>query len=382
MDYAQLPAHRWMLRDETRTAAFQKAIAAVVKPGDTVIDVGAGTGVLSMMAARAGAKRVIGVELTSVASVAAHLVQLNGLSDRVTILQGDVRGLQPAERADVIVSEWMGTVGVEENMLGAVLWARDHFLKPGGKLIPAKVTALLAPVATDLRADIGFFRNRPYGLDLGPLAEPWMHELLMCRRRIRAADLAAPPQELWTTDAAADPPSVLRRPFEAELGFTIGKRARLSALAAWFSSELAPGIVLTNAPDAPETHWGQMMLPLDRQVELERGARIEARVSARAVGPGPLMFRWSVRIDGGAWEEHDTAAEGSGESAQPAEPKRSALSAFLAELAVEPEQLRGFYTDPDSAMEKAGLPEPYRAALKSRDPMRIAQALFEAGAAG
>ncbi|HVQ09487.1 MAG TPA: 50S ribosomal protein L11 methyltransferase [Allosphingosinicella sp.] len=379
MDYAQLPAHRWMLRDQVRTAAFQEAIAAVVRPGDVVLDVGAGSGILSMFAAKAGARQVIGVELEPIASLAAQLVGWNGLADRVTIFQGDVRSLQLAEKADVLVSEWMGTIGVDENMLGAVLWARDHLLKPGGRMIPATVEAVLAPVATSLRPDSGFFHRRPYDLELGPLAEDVVNELFMLRRQIRAKDIAAPPQRLWVTDTRNDPPTVVRQPYEATLGFVLRKRAKVSALAAWFRSDLGGGVVLTNAPDAPETHWGQLMLPLDREMELARGARLDVRVSARVVGPGPLMFRWAVRVDGGAWEEHDTGAPAK-DAAPPPEPERSPLCGFLADLAVDPDRLFAFYSDPDAEMTRAGLDPAFQAALKSRRPEQIAHGLYRRAA--
>ena len=216
MDYNALAAHRLMVRDQARTAAFQRAIAAAVKPGDVVLDVGAGCGILSLFAAQAGAARVYAVERSPwAAAVAGRLAAGNGFEGVIRVIAADIRALQPPERANVIVSEWMGTLGVDENMLGAVLWARDHWLAPEGIVIPHRVTAMLAPAAPGQRVDLGYFGERPYGLDLALLAEPAIHELLMVRRRVLPRDLAAPAQPLWTSDVGTDTPDTVRRPHEA-----------------------------------------------------------------------------------------------------------------------------------------------------------------------
>ena len=76
--YAEIEVHRTMICDRVRTDAFRRAIDAVVRPGDVVLDVGAGTGLLSLFAARAGASRVYAVEQTTVAVLAQELAAANG----------------------------------------------------------------------------------------------------------------------------------------------------------------------------------------------------------------------------------------------------------------------------------------------------------------
>jgi hypothetical protein len=310
--------------------------------------------------------------------MATHLAYINNFADVIQVIQGDIRAVSLPEKADLIVSEWMGSIGVDENMLGPVLWARDHFLKPDGVLVPRVVTALAAPIATALRPDVGFFLNRPYGLDLAPLAEPSVHELLNVRRPIHPDDLAAAPQVLWRTDVTSDPPSVVRQPYSAHLKFTMLKDARVSGLGAWFAAELAPGVSLSNAPDAPDTHWGQLMLPLEGQLELRAGDVLEMKVTARSVGPGPLQLGWSARVNDERWQNHDTMGAAPMEP-PPAtqEPPRSALSRFLASLAVDPELLGKFLADPDALMARHGLSDAHRAALKTLNPMQIQEALYE-----
>ena len=144
--YAEFEVHRTMIRDRVRTEAFRRAIDSAVRPGDIVLDVGAGSGILSLFAARAGAARVYAVEQTSVAVLAQELATANGVAEVVRVIQGDVTDVELPERVDVIVSEWLGGFGIDEGMLVPVITARDRWLKPGGVMIPDSVTAWVALV--------------------------------------------------------------------------------------------------------------------------------------------------------------------------------------------------------------------------------------------
>ena len=94
--YAEFEVHRTMIRDRVRTEAFRRAIDSVVRPGDVVLDVGAGSGILSVFAARAGAARVYAVERTTIAVLAQELAAANGVADIVEVIQGDVMDIEPA----------------------------------------------------------------------------------------------------------------------------------------------------------------------------------------------------------------------------------------------------------------------------------------------
>lgn len=385
MNYGELSSHRLMVRDEARTAAFQRAIERSVKPGDVVLDLGAGSGILSLFAARAGAARIYAVERDPrTAAFAAELIRRNGFDSVVRVLPGDIRAVRIPERVNLIVSEWMGTIGIDENMYGALLWARDNLLADGGQIIPRSVTTMIAPAAPAQRPDSAFFMERPYGLDLSPLCEPSVNELLMVRRRVTGPDLAAAPQKLWTQDAASDSPDLVRNPITADLVFEFEKKAAASALAAWFVAELADDVILSNAPNAPDTHWGQMLLPLATRLEFQPGDRLAVSVTAWPVGPGPLMFAWKWQVNDGPPAQLDTAG-GTGapqmevaaaEASATVPQRRSALSRYLAELALDPDKLAELLADPDAAL--ASLSEEHAEALRSRDPYRIGMAMFEA----
>ena len=137
--YSSPGIHRVMLQDRVRTSAYMKAICQNphLFTGKTVLDVGCGTGVLSIFAARAGAKHVYGVDKSNIANQARQIVLDNGLDRTVTIIQGEVEELElPVETVDIIVSEWMGFCLFFESMLDSVLFARNKWLSPGGLIFP------------------------------------------------------------------------------------------------------------------------------------------------------------------------------------------------------------------------------------------------------
>jgi protein arginine N-methyltransferase 1 len=132
-----------------------------------VLDVGCGTGILSMyvsdnntvlldllltvsfnrFAARAGAKHVIGVDMSSIIEKARQIVDVNGLSDKITLLQGKMEEVNlPFPKVDIIISEWMGYFLLYESMLDTVLYARDTYLNPGGLIFPDKATMYVAGI--------------------------------------------------------------------------------------------------------------------------------------------------------------------------------------------------------------------------------------------
>jgi precorrin-6B methylase 2 len=387
MDYNDYTAHRVMVRDEVRTSAFQKAIAAQVRPGDVVLDVGAGSGVLSLFAAQAGAGRVYAIERSPLAAaMARHLAQVNGFEGIIHVLEGDAQRIAPIEPVDLLVSEWMGTVGIEENMYGAVLWARDHWLKPEGKVIPVSVTAMAAPVDIAQRVDTGFFSAMPWGLDLNALGETMVNELLLHRRRIEPGNLSAAARPLWKSTALGDPPDAVRQPARARLEYKIASGGAVTALALWFTADLGGGITLATGPDDPDTHWGQMLLPLDKRMPLAKGDVLAAEISAWPVNAGPLMFSWRWRINDGPEQMMDTTGTNQGppdlaaaaqDDLPDENPPRSALSKFLAVLAMDAEKLAAFLDDPDAVLAASGLSDAQVGALKSRDQAQIGMALFD-----
>jgi SAM-dependent methyltransferase len=274
-DYSQIPIHRRMLRDDVRCSSFRRACAAVIHPGDVVLDVGSGTGILTIFALQAGARKVYAVEKTGIANVAQHVYADNHVSDGVIQINDDVANVELPERVDVIVSEWLGSMGVNENLLHPVLIARDRWLKPGGVLVPAKVDAWLAPLAYEpVDKERAFWRGAPYGLDLRAIAAEIFQEPIYTCHDVRPETLLSPPQKLWSTDVGLIAARKATLPFTASCCFTIARSSRLSALSGWFDAQLCPDITLSNSPSAAPTHWGRIVFPLAEALEVIADERV------------------------------------------------------------------------------------------------------------
>ncbi len=112
-----------------------------------VMDVGAGTGILSMFAAKAGAKKVYAIEPSKTHELAKELINENQLSDKIIVINKKVEELildEDVPHVDIIISEWMGYCLLYEGMLDSVLGARDRFLVKGGLIFPERAKIYVA----------------------------------------------------------------------------------------------------------------------------------------------------------------------------------------------------------------------------------------------
>ena len=171
--------HARMLHDDRRTGDYLAALAEAVRPGDVVLDVGTGSGVLAIAAARAGARRVYAVEASDIAEVAERVFAANRVHDQVTLIAGWSRQIELPEPAEVLVSEIIGSEPFEEEILETTLDARRRLLKPGARLIPSTLTLLVRPLLIPDeearqraigRAAVKRWRGL-YGIDFQPLLE-------------------------------------------------------------------------------------------------------------------------------------------------------------------------------------------------------------------
>ena len=162
-----------MLVDNVRTGSYGQAISQVVKRGDVVVDLGCGSGILSFLACRAGAKHVYAIESEDVIEMAKLVATKNGLQDRVTFFNDVSFNVTLPEQADVIVTETMGIFGFEEGILGSLTDARDRFLKPEGILIPHHAELFLVPVELPKFYEhvIDFWVTGCQGFDFSPIRE-------------------------------------------------------------------------------------------------------------------------------------------------------------------------------------------------------------------
>ena len=290
-----LPFHHWLIADTRRTGTYQKAISQVVRKNDAVLDIGAGSGILSFFACLAGARKVYAIEMSGALPLARELCAGNGFNDIVEFRQGRSQEIQLPEPVDVIVSDTGCSFGLQGGLLGILLDARKRFLKPGGRIIPHSLQLLVAPVEIKDGRNLDIWEKDRYGLDLSSIrrfAANTDYHL-----KVEPENLLAPPASLTTIHFEE-----VSTPYVA--GETLSVAARdgvMHGLAAWIVLELAPGISFTNSPLAPTVDWLHSFFPVETPVELRAGDRVQAKIQTN----NGEVWRWQIEVMSG-----NTVSEG------------------------------------------------------------------------
>jgi len=285
--FGDADVHATMLLDRVRTEAFARAIAAVVKPGDVVVDVGSGSGVLALLAARGGARKVYAVERGPMVELLAHAIEDNGARGIVELVHADARDAEFALPPNVVLSETLGSLGLDEDCLSLAV-AVGARCAPGAVFLPSGVEVVLAlaldPALEERRASLAALDDL-HGLRFGTL-----------RSRVvgRPTLGQVPPGAVVSTPLVKRfAIGVDRTPATLSGTCTVTHDAACNALAGWFRSELAPGITLSNAPDAPQTCWSRFSLPLDRPLVVRAGERVKLGWKPRVVN-NPGTWAWTA----------------------------------------------------------------------------------------
>lgn len=286
-----LGEHRGYLADDHRLVAYRRALEAVVRPGDVVLDLGTGTGVLGVLAARAGAGRVYAVDATAMLGVARAIVRANGLDDRITLIKEHSLRVELPERVDVVVADQLGPFGLEAGMFEAYADARRRHLKPGGTLIPGRLDLLAAPITSEaLWADVAFWDRPVAGVDLAAMSTHARHVRYF--GTAEPGDLLGAPAVI----AALDPGDPASTPIRAQGAFAVDRPGTLHGVAGWFGAELAPGIRVRNGPaDEDRLARSHIFLPLHDPQAVAPGDTVALELQAV---PPDVQMRWTITVTG------------------------------------------------------------------------------------
>lgn len=289
--------HGFLLGGRERIEAYDRAIRAVVRPGDRVLDLGAGTGVLALLALRAGAGEVVAIEDTPAIALALEFARANGMEDRLRVVPRPSRRVALDRRAEVLVTDTYASLGLQDGLLGSVLDARDRLVVPGGTLVPSSLTLSLAPLEAPARhADLlapwaddlyglDFSAGRGFAVNVVQQAELSVQELLGPAVPVLALDL------LQVADVQA----------EGRCALTIARAGVMHGLAGWFTATLASEVEVSNAPGGSSTPYAQAWLPLAEPVAVAAGDVADVRLATR----DGATWRWEVEV-GGARSAHST----------------------------------------------------------------------------
>lgn len=286
--------HREYLADQVRISAFCQAIGEVVKPGDVVLDLAAGTGILGLFACRAGAKWVYSIEEGGIIELARAICQANGFQDRVTFIKGFSTRVELPERVDVVVADQIGRFGFEAGLLEYFDDVRARFLKPDGRLIPSCVEMWVAPVeCPDIFAQVEFW-NSPAGFDFRP-ARSWAVNTGY-PVKLHSDHLLSNPVSAASLSLAISIPTPLR--LEASVVAT--RAGSLHGIGGWFSARLSNSVIMSNSPLATYSiNRRNVFFPIGRPVALEKGDRVRIKMQ---ILPSELVVTWEVEV----WGEADT----------------------------------------------------------------------------
>jgi protein arginine N-methyltransferase 8 len=291
--YYRLRTHLEMLNDRVRGLAYQRAIEATVRDR-IVLDVGCGSGILSLFAARAGARQVLAVDM-DVPPGAEEVARRNGLEERIQFFSGRVQDIDlPVDRVEVIVSEWMGGLLLMEDMLPAVLYARDRWLKPGGILLPDRAQLFLAPLDDVAGVD----SHRFPGLRQTISTQMWVSVIDPSRF------LAEPACILDLDLYAVREPGV--KAYETGFRFGLNRAGMLNGFGLWFEvvfNEAGSRPVLSTAPWLPPTHWAQALWVLPLDIDVGPGDEVWGTFAQTGVVPSTASFRADVKVGGDSQEK-------------------------------------------------------------------------------
>lgn len=264
LDATVVQLHTRMLNDQPRTQRFLSAIAEVVRPGDVVVDLGTGTGILAMAAARAGARKVYAIEAGPVGPIARKLFAANGLADRIELVEGYSTDIGLPERADVLVTETFGNSPLSEEVLEIVVDARKRLLKPDARVVPGSVRVYGTPVIVP-PGELGQFVFTPecldqwrrwYGVDFTPLGSVDRNALLthwLDREKVAGWQPLAPTAPLIDIDLTTLSDAKVHGSADVQ----VEKNGQLSGIAVHFDLRLSPGV--SHSTDAwqsgPDNHW-------------------------------------------------------------------------------------------------------------------------------
>ncbi|KAF8678473.1 Protein arginine N-methyltransferase 7 [Rhizoctonia solani] len=275
--YAHFGIHEEMLKDTVRTTSYRNAMYnnSHLFKGKTVLDVGCGTGILSMFAAKAGAKHVVGIDMSNIIDQAQKIIEANGFKDTITLVKGKLEEAElPFQQFDIIVSEWMGYFLLYESMLDTVLLARDKYLAPDGLLFPDTATIYLAAIEDqDYKEEKINFWDNVYGFDYSCIKDIALREPLVDTVELKA--VVTKPCAIKHIDLRTVKKEDLT--FSTDFTLVAERVDYIHAFLAWFDicfDAAHKPVKFSTGPHAKYTHWKQTVFYTKDVIPVKAGDEI------------------------------------------------------------------------------------------------------------
>ncbi|KAH8359182.1 hypothetical protein KR093_004946, partial [Drosophila rubida] len=279
--YSHFGIHHEMLSDTVRTSSYRKALLdnEHYLCGKSVLDVGCGTGILSIFASQAGAANVVGIDNSEIVYTAMDIVRKNNVKN-VKLVKGMLEDTElPEEKYDVIISEWMGYFLLYEAMLDSIIYAREHHLKPNGIILPNRCTLHLLGINEELHAQHVEFWSNVYDVDMSDLRKRSIEEPLM--EVVNAEHILTETEQIANFDMmTAD----LNYPnFTYEFSLKCTQSGKLGAFVGYFDTmfELENKVMFSTSPSHTPTHWKQTVFFIDQPQKVQKGDVIKGKIRSR-----------------------------------------------------------------------------------------------------
>ena len=299
--FIALNHHRVMLRDSLRMQRFRDAVMQTVRPGDVVLDLGTGTGILAMWAAEAGARRIFAIDPAPIVRVAARMARDNPGHERIEFIEAASQDVCLPEPVDVLISECMGNFFVTDDLAPVLRDAARH-LREGARVIPQDISLHVAPCFLPTLDDINFWDSPHYGLDLSA-ARAFALQQTYVRHIVPPMMVGAPTQlrRFALLDAPDDVGGALQ--------WRLTAASTVHGFAGWFDARLSETVHLSTAP-GNDTHWAQLIFPIE-PVRVPEGGTIDIEFDLRFDGELGARWRWWGKTSAPDGEsigefEHDT----------------------------------------------------------------------------
>ena len=295
--------HRTLIADTVRNAAFHRALKALIQPGETIVaDIGAGTGLLGVMAAQLGAKEVFLYEVGEVAAVAERMIARSGF-DNCHLMPCHSTEMHDPPKVDLIVSETLGNYAFEEDIIATLNDARRRFLKKGGKIIPRAISQFVQPViAARLHRELTVWTEtgKRFGMDLTDAQLMSLNNVYV--RRLRDAELLADAQQQWDHVDLSKHNSANR---SGEASWHMIETTTVYGFAVWWQAELIDGVSISTGPRAAKTHWEQLYFPLERPLEVPDEMQLKFTIGSKTSPEAGTHLKWQADVLSGTGSRLD-----------------------------------------------------------------------------
>ena len=301
--FASPVAHFGMVRDTVRVLAYRRAIFRHCRDRN-VLEIGCGSGILSIFAAKAGARRVIAIEETRIADLAAAMFEANGVAGRIELRRANSRDVSVAEPADVLIHEIVGNDPLNENVLPFIEDARERLLAPNGLLIPSAMEICCVgfevadtPYNDRARAIRELTELEGiYGLDFGAFrrlfasapSDPFIRPLGPLGQAQFAPRILTEETQICRIDFASDTPLTVVPHGELRLRAT--HAGTMGGILVYFRLHLDEETVLSNSPYSPRTSWNRDGRALDRLVAVSPGQEIPIVAERRTIAGADMLY--------------------------------------------------------------------------------------------